>query len=346
MPTYTDPGFDYLTELPNLEATATRINQFNQNAQTQANQARLGPQGVATQATALENAQREAQGLLDPETESMLQQGIAESGIGSGMGVDSANLASAYRRALGLDIAATEALGQKNYLDLLAANPAAPLFDFGGLLTTPQNQPDPSAGGGTGTGSGTGGDSTGTGGTTGGGATPSSAGALRRSASPLIATPAQSNASTGGAGYPSPAAINYGTPFVATTPGATLDWSGQDWGDLFGNPYNPTGASTVFGDVSLPGGTNYDMWDPFYGTSVAQPEFGSFPDYSSPGIDPIGAALGWPSVPGTTPLQNTVYNPATDTTDFSYYENYYPPNEPVSPAPDYSWIDPWAEDYG
>ena len=113
------------------------VNQTNRAAQSAANAARLGPQGQEVQKTLLTNAQREAEGLLDPETEQMLRAGIAERGGASGMGVDSPNLASAYRRALGLDITATEAAGQQQYLGLLAANPSAPIYSPSSGFITP-----------------------------------------------------------------------------------------------------------------------------------------------------------------------------------------------------------------
>ena len=200
MPTYTDPftpgtpAYQYPTDwnaanyaaTPQMSQLATQINTQNQAAQQAANAGRLGPQGQATQAAALNNAQRETEGLLDPATEAMLQQGIAESGTASGMGVDSANLASAYRRALGLDITATEQAGETSYLNLLAANPSAPIFGEENLLVSPaqpaQQAADPT--------------------TTGTGANPLAApaatpapagGGLRISPSPAVATPAQAN---------------------------------------------------------------------------------------------------------------------------------------------------------
>src|ERR1019366_9424518 len=110
------------------------INATNQAAQQSANAGRLGPQGVATQNSLLTNAQNQAQGLLDPQTEQMLQQGIGAGGNASGMGVDSANLAASYRRALGQTINSTEQQGQTNYLNLLSACPSAAVHAMSGQL--------------------------------------------------------------------------------------------------------------------------------------------------------------------------------------------------------------------
>ena len=121
----------YNVQLSNL------INAQNQAMQQQANASRLGPEGQQTQQNLLDVAQRQSQGLLDPATEQMLQAGIAANGMATGMGVDSQNMASAYRRALGQDINATKSQGQSNYLARLAANPEAPLYDMSGQLVSP-----------------------------------------------------------------------------------------------------------------------------------------------------------------------------------------------------------------
>ena len=237
------------------------INATNRAAQTAANDARLGPQGVATQNNLLTNAQNESAGLLDPQTEQMLQQGIAAGGNASGMGVDSANLAASYRRALGQTINSTEQQGQTNYLNLLSANPSAPIYDMSGQLVNPQtyagvanSQANLAAGGGSGGGGG---------GRVGGG-------------NPVGNTPAQNNNVPSGGGYAGPSgnqgstsvngqpvtggvqynpdgSVNYNTPWTYQTAnagtgnGASLVWSGQDWTGLFGDPNAGSGSG---GDVS------------------------------------------------------------------------------------------------
>lgn len=113
------------------------INQLNAANQKALNESRLGTQGQQIQANLLANTERESAGLLDPQTEAMLQQGIAQGGAADGFGVDSTNLAAAYRRALGETIEGTEAQAQKQYLDLLAANPSAPLYNASESLVTP-----------------------------------------------------------------------------------------------------------------------------------------------------------------------------------------------------------------
>lgn len=127
----------------NLAATpynvqlADIINATNRAAQEASNKARLGPQGEQIQSNLLGNLEKQSAGLLDPQTEQMLRAGIAQSGAYTGMGVDSANLASAYRRALGQTIEGTEANAQNQYLALLAANPSAPIYDMGNTVMNP-----------------------------------------------------------------------------------------------------------------------------------------------------------------------------------------------------------------
>ena len=237
------------------------INATNRAAQTAANNTRLGPQGVATQNNLLTNAQKESAGLLDPQTEQMLQQGIAAGGNASGMGVDSANLAASYRRALGQTINSTEQQGQTNYLDLLAANPSAPIYDMSGQLVTPAtyastaaaNMPAATTG------------ATGGGGSIGGG-------------NPLTPTAAQSNTVPYGGGYAgiatTPSGLAPGIP-IATTPSGLAPGIPSD--------YN-AGGSSVFGTTS----NGYDMFDP----SGLFSGYGSMPNYSTSGADPIAAALG------------------------------------------------------
>ena len=235
------------------------INATNQAAQQSANAGRLGPQGVATQNSLLTNAQNQAQGLLDPQTEQMLQQGIAAQGNASGMGVDSANLAASYRRALGQTINSTEQQGQSNYLGLLAANPSAPIYDMSGNLVSPQtyastanNQAALAASGG---GAATGG------GRIGGG-------------SPLTPTAAQSNTVPSGGGYAGGAGqyaatpigytgdtstIDYSNPFTYTSPsGSTLDWTGLSAGDVgLGGISDPAYTGTTTGNL---GGLGLGDW--------------------------------------------------------------------------------------
>jgi hypothetical protein len=123
---------------PDIAKLSQLINSLNEASQQQLNASRLGPQGQQIQGTLLENIQAGASGLLDPTTEQMLRQNLASSGAAGGFGVDSANLASAYTRALGLDIADREAQAQKDYLAMLEQNPSAPLYDASKLLVSPE----------------------------------------------------------------------------------------------------------------------------------------------------------------------------------------------------------------
>ena len=272
------------------------INATNRAAQTAANNARLGPQGVDTQNTLLTNAQQEAQGLLDPQTEQMLQQGIAAQGNASGMGVDSANLAAAYRRALGQTINTTEQQGQSNYLALLAANPSAPIYDMSGQLVSPATYASTAAANLPSTGTGGGG----------GGGTRIGGG------NPVGATPAQNNNVPYGGGYPG------GAGQYSTAPTSVLD-------SLYASSYIP-GGSSPFGLISTGGGNTVDMFDPLAGSAAGLPTYGTMPDYSQPGTDPIAAALGMG--PSGLPA-NTVYSPTTDTYDYTYgVPSYYSSSGP------------------
>ena len=270
------------------------INATNRAAQTAANNSRLGDAGVATQNNLLTNAQNESQGLLDPQTEQMLQQGIAAQGNASGMGVDSANLAASYRRALGQTINSTEQQAQTNYLALLAANPSAPIYDMSGQLVSPQTYSNTAANQAALAASGGGGASGG--GRVGGG-------------NPLTPTAAQANNVPSGGGYAGAgnsagtwvnapvgyqqwqqtgdaSGIDYSNPFIYTSPsGSTLDWTGLSAGDVglgdigspaytgtttgnlgdfgFGDWYQPTApqqdySPIVSGDSG--GGLTYDDW--------------------------------------------------------------------------------------
>jgi hypothetical protein len=275
-------GAGSMVELSNI------INAQNESQQQMLNNARLGPQGVATQANLLNNAEKESQGLLDPSTEQMLQQGIAAMGESSGMGVDSANLASAYRRALGLDINTTEQQGQTNYLGLLAANPSAPLYDMSGQLVSPatyaqtaESQAALQAANNTGTG--------------GGGAR------IVGGSNPAGRTAAESNTGMGGSGNYSTTGPVAKTPVTATDTYAPVTWDN----------YTP-GGSSVFGGINIGGGNSVDPFDPTGG--LANP-FGSMPDYSSPGYDPIAAGLGQGLVSGNN------YDP----TNANYGNTYYTP---------------------
>lgn len=126
-----------LSAIPYNQSVSDWVNATNRAAQQAANASRLGPQGQQIQQNLMTNAERASAGLLDPQTEQMLRSGIAASGQYRGFGVDSPALAAAYRRALGQDITGTEQLGQQNYLQLLAANPSAPIYDAGNMVITP-----------------------------------------------------------------------------------------------------------------------------------------------------------------------------------------------------------------
>ena len=129
------------TAVSNMGAAANNtrladlINATNQAAQQAANAGRLGPQGQQIQANSLTNIERASAGLLDPQTETMLRSGINEN-FGGG-DVDSPALAAAYRLATRKTIESTEADAEKRYINMLAANPAAPIYNMGELMMNP-----------------------------------------------------------------------------------------------------------------------------------------------------------------------------------------------------------------
>ena len=300
------------TALSNLGALgynvqlSNTINAQNQAMQQQANASRLGPQGQQTQQNLLDVAQNQSQGLLDPATEQMLQAGIAANGMASGMGVDSPNLASAYRRALGQDISTTEAQGQSNYLALLAANPSAPIYDMSGQLVSPQTYST----------------------------TAQSQAALQQqaqlAAQQLAAQQAAAQQSAAARSAPRnvPTAAEANTvPFGGgggVVSNAPIGWSPD------ASSYSGSGGSSVFGTVG-----GQDMFDPTGLFSGA----GSMPNYSSPGTDPIAAALGMGSsdVPS-----NTDYNQAANT----YTTNYGVPDYYSAPASTDLTYNDWANTFG
>jgi hypothetical protein len=129
------------TAVSNMGAAANNtrladlINATNQAAQQAANAGRLGPQGQQIQANLLTNIERASAGLLDPQTETMLRSGINEN-FGGG-DVTSPALAAAYRLATVKKIESTEADAVKQYINMLAANPAAPIYNMGELMMNP-----------------------------------------------------------------------------------------------------------------------------------------------------------------------------------------------------------------
>lgn len=126
-----------LSAAPDIAKVSDLVNKLNEAAQQSLNAGRLGPQGEQIQSNLLGNIEAGSRGEIDPATEQMLRQGLAESGQAGGFGVDSANLSSAYDRALGINIATREEQAQKDYLDMLGANPSAPLYDASKSLVTP-----------------------------------------------------------------------------------------------------------------------------------------------------------------------------------------------------------------
>lgn len=117
--------------------TAAQVNQANLGYQTQANQNRLGPSGVALQNTLLGNAQRGAQGLLDPVEEANLRRNIVSSGVSNGFDPSSAAIASAYNYATGQSRQALQDKSYQQYLGLTGANPGAQVVGAQNFMAQP-----------------------------------------------------------------------------------------------------------------------------------------------------------------------------------------------------------------
>lgn len=133
-----------LNAMPTLEQISQMVNSINQAAWDKAKADRLGPQGQAIQNQLLQNTASNAAGLVPQDVMNQIMQGQAESYGGSGFGVDSPAMNSAVRRALGLTSIGLQEQAGKDYTQLLAENPSAPIYSPSQGFTTPgqfsQNQ--------------------------------------------------------------------------------------------------------------------------------------------------------------------------------------------------------------
>lgn len=126
-----------LAAAPDITKITELINALNEAEQQKLNQARLGPAGQAIQDQLLTNAADYAAGRI-PESEiNQLAQMMSERQGGAGFGVDSPNTSAALARAFNIRQGDLQAQGEKQYLDILAANPSAPLYAAQGNLVTP-----------------------------------------------------------------------------------------------------------------------------------------------------------------------------------------------------------------
>jgi len=129
---------DYITETygpgQNLASVSGRVNEINRNLQQQANYARI-PNAQGLEALSSDMIKDELLGLVPKNVTGLLGQQAAERGVARGPGMDYSPATSAsYLRALGLTSLAQQQKGQENLTAAYARNPAAPLFDAGGLL--------------------------------------------------------------------------------------------------------------------------------------------------------------------------------------------------------------------
>lgn len=136
------PGFGNLP--PSLGGGATPdqiiqlVNEINQGAQQTANAGRI-PGGADLENLSSANISSALEGQLDPSVLQQLGQRSAERGIITGSpGGPSTN--AEYLRSLGLTTMDLMNTGQNWLTQATARNPAAPIYDAGNLVITPQQQ--------------------------------------------------------------------------------------------------------------------------------------------------------------------------------------------------------------
>jgi len=243
------------TSTPDLSSLTAFVNQLNQQGQTSAEAARI-PGATALETQSSGNIASELAGQLPPDVVNQLQQAAAERGVAIGSpgspNVDSNFLLNYLGGSLGL-----QRQGQSDLSAALARNPTAPIFDPTSQLLTPyqsgvlSNQsallgldwfkalnPTTARGGGGGTGGGEATQPTATSGPN-----------LSTLASLLAGLNPAGSTTTGTTLQPG---IDYSNPFGFTTTDptgatSTLDWTGQNFGDLFGNPAGTTTDTTTTG---------------------------------------------------------------------------------------------------
>lgn len=248
---------------PNLESLTNLVNQLNLTAQQASNAGRIpGNAGLEQQSS--NNIGSLLRGEIPADVLRQLTQQSAERGVAMGSpGSDNAN--SELLRSLGLTSLGLQQQGQQNLSAADARNPGAPIFDPTSQLLTPyqagqlglgQGQQNiewykalhPNTGGGGGGGYG-------------GGGQPSDGGSVW---DPSKLFPPFS----GGTPSPSPFVppSSGGGSTTTSVPGATLDWSSQNFGDLFGSP----------GDYSQPPNTVNTDTSSFYDPLAGYDPFSGF----------------------------------------------------------------------
>lgn len=274
-----DTAAGNLAAAPDMETLANLINQINEQNQQNLNKGRLGPQGEAIQNTILGNVAAGAAGQLTPSELRVLGLSAAERGANQGFGVDSSNISADFTNRYLKTVYDRQQDALKNYSVLLADNPSAPLYGMEKNLVSPDLY-----------------------------ASTADAQAKLQYAYWKALLDAQENAMNRAAaarptGGTTKAPIATTTSYAPMTPGPTYtpprppNQSGGDNYVPLEWQFTPggTSGSSIFGGVNIGGGNTGDIFDPS-GLSLTYPDqfpaYGSMPNYSVPGIDPMAAALG------------------------------------------------------
>lgn len=274
-----DTAAGNLAAAPDMETLANLINQINEQNQQNLNKGRLGPQGENIQNTLLGNVAAGAAGQLTPSELRVLGLSAAERGANQGFGVDSSNISADFTNRYLRTVYDRQQDALKNYSTLLADNPSAPLYGMEKNLVSPDLY-----------------------------ASTADAQAKLQYAYWKALLDAQENAMNRAAaarptGGTTRAPVATTPSYAPMVPGTTTGGGGGgtrattdnyvplEWANIPGG----TSGSSIFGGVNIGGGNTGDIFDPS-GLSLTYPDqfpaYGTMPDYSVTGIDPMAAALG------------------------------------------------------
>jgi len=114
-------------------------NEINQRSQQQANAGRI-PQGAELEALSSGNINRALSGQLDESVINQLAQRQAERGAQMGIASGSPSNNAAYLKALGLNSLDLMNTGQGWLTQAVGRNPAAPIWNAGNMVLTPEQQ--------------------------------------------------------------------------------------------------------------------------------------------------------------------------------------------------------------
>lgn len=267
----TDTANANLMSMPYNADVATWVNSVDQAAQQAANAGRLGAAGQTIQNSLLTNTAANAAGQLAPDVVNNLEDTMAQRGGTQGLGVDSGNTNAALMRAMGLDSNALTQQAGTQYSQLLAENPSAPIYSAGTNLVSPATYSS----------------------------TANNQAQLQFQYNQLndqmYLAALKNRQGQGQNNIQQPAGSGGQTPTQTPTQTPAQPATGYNdptaTADPFGmNTYTP-GGSSVFGGVDLGNGNYGDAFDP----SGLAPSYGSMPDYSQVGADPMAGLTVDPS---------------------------------------------------